>query len=217
VKEAVTEVAAQFERDTGQRIQITWSGSEAIAKRVAEGAVFDVVVNTAAGVGRMVADGHLVGDSKVDFCRSGVAVAARADRPLPDVSSAAALKAALLGARSIAISSGASGRYLEQLFETLGVTAQIKDKVIQPPSGAQIGELVARGDADLGFQQAPELIHAKGIAYLGLLPSELQSFTTWTAAPHVRAPLADPARAFSRALAAPGSAALIRKSGLDPM
>jgi molybdate transport system substrate-binding protein len=217
VKEAVTEIAARFQRDTGQRVQLTWSGSEAISKRVAEGAVFDVVVNTSAGVGRMAADGHLAGDSRIDFCRSGVAAAARADLPVPDVSSVVALKAALLGARSIAISSGASGRHLEQLFETLGVAGQIKGKVMQPPSGAQISELLARGEADLGFQQAPELIHAKGIAYLGLLPPEVQNFTTWTAAAHARAPLAELARAFSRALAAPGSAALIRQSGLDPL
>ena len=138
VKEAVVEIAARFEKDTGQRVSLSWGGSEAIAKRVAEGEVFDVVVNTASDVDRMAADGKLVSGSRTDFSRSAVAAAARAGLPRPDVSSVSALKAALLDAQSIAISSGASGRYLEQLFQRLGVAEQIRGRLKQPPSGAQI-------------------------------------------------------------------------------
>lgn len=217
VKETVTEVAARFEKDTGRRVSFTWGGSEAIAKRVAEGEAFDVVVNTAAGVDRMVAEGKLASGSRVDFSRSAVAVAARAGLPRPDVSSVGALKTALLEAQAIAISSGASGRYLEQLFQKLGVADQIKHKIKQPPSGAQIGDMLARGEADLGFQQVTELMHGKGFQYLGPLPAEVQNYTVWAAGVHSSAAQADTARAFSRALAAPESAPAIRKYGLDPM
>jgi len=217
VKESVSEVAARFEKDTGQRVSLSWGGSEAIAKRVAEGEVFDVVVNTAAGVDRMAADGKLVGGSRTDFSRSAVAAAVRAGLPRPDVSSAGALKAALLDAQTIAISSGASGRYLEQLFQKLGVAEQIKHKIRQPPSGAQIGDMLARGEADLGFQQVTELMHAKGFQYLGPLPAELQNYTVWAAGVHSGAPQAEAARAFSRALAAPESAAAMRKHGMEPL
>ena len=216
VKESVTEVAARFEKDTGRRVSFTWGGSEAIAKRVAEGEVFDVVVNTAAGVDRMVADGKVVSGSRTDFSRSAVAVAVRAGLPRPDVSSVSALKAALLDAQSIAISSGASGRYLEQLFQKLGVAEQIKHKIRQPPSGTQIGDMLARGDVDLGFQQVAELMHAKGFQYLGPLPAEVQNYTVWAAGVHSSAPQADAARAFNRALVAPESAPAIRKYGMDP-
>jgi molybdate transport system substrate-binding protein len=146
-----------------------------------------------------------------------VAVALRAGLPRPDVSSVSGLKAALLDAQSIAISSGASGRYLEQMFQKLGVAEQIKHKIKQPPSGAQIGDMLARGEADLGFQQVTELIHGQGFQYLGPLPAELQNYTVWASGIHSSAPQADAARAFSRALAAPASGAAIRKSGMDPM
>jgi molybdate transport system substrate-binding protein len=217
VKEAVVELAARFEKDSGRRVTFTWGGSEAIAKRINEGEVFDVVVNTAPGVDRMAAAGQVAGNSRTDFARSAVAVAVRAGLPRPDVSSVAALKLALLDAQSIAISSGASGRYLEQLFQKLGVADQIKHKIKQPPSGAQIGDMLARGEVDLGFQQVTELMHAKGFQYLGPLPAEVQNYTVWSAGVHSSAPQADAARAFSRALVAPESASAIRKYGLDPL
>ncbi len=217
VKESVLEIAARFEKDTGQHVSFTWGGSEAIATRIAAGEVFDVVVHTGPGVDRMAAEGKLVNGSRTDFSRSAVAVAVRTGLPRPDVSSIAALKAALLDAQSIAISSGASGRHLEQLFQKMGVAEQIKHKSKQPPSGAQIADMLARGDVDLGFQQVTELLHAKGIQYLGPLPAEAQNYTVWAAGVHSGAPQADAARAFSRALAAPESGAAIRKSGLDPM
>ena len=217
VKESLAEIAVRFEKDTGRGVSITWGGSEAIAKRIAEGEVFDVIVTTAPGVDRMSADGKLVAGSRTDFSRSAVAVAARSGLPPPDVSSVSALKATLLEVQSIVISSGASGRYLEQLFQKLGVAEQIKHKIRQPPSGAQIGDILARGDADLGFQQVTELMHGRGFQYLGLIPSEVQNYTVWAAGVHRSAPQADAAQAFSRALAAPESGASIRKSGMDPL
>jgi molybdate transport system substrate-binding protein len=216
VKEAVAEIAVRFEQDTGRRVSFTWGGSESIAKRVADGEVFDVIVHTAAGLDRMTADRKVVSGSRTDFARSAVAVAARPGLPRPDVSSVPALKAALLSAQSIAISSGASGRYLEQLFQKLGVAEQIRHKIKQPPSGAQIGDMLARGEADLGFQQVTELIHGKGFQYLGPLPAEVQNYTLWAAGVHSGAPQPEAARAFSRAMAAPESAPTLRKNGMEP-
>jgi molybdate transport system substrate-binding protein len=163
----------------------------------------------------MAADEKLVAGSRIDFSRSPVAVAVRSGLPRPDVSSVIALREALLGAQSIAISSGASGRYLEQLFQRLGVTDQIKGKIRQPPSGAQIGDMLARGEVDMGFQQVTELLHGKGFQYLGTLPAEVQNYTIWAAGVHRDAPQPEAARAFTRALAAPESRDAIRRSGMD--
>jgi molybdate transport system substrate-binding protein len=216
VKEAIVEIAATFEKASGHRVVFTWGGSEAIAKRVGDGESFDVVVTTAQAVDRLTADGRLAAGSRMDFSRSAVAAAVRAGLPRPDISTVEGLRKALLGADSIAISSGASGRYLEQLFQKLGVADQVKPKLRQPPSGAQIGELLARGDADLGFQQVTELVHASGISYLGPLPAEVQNYTVWAAGLHVNAAQPDAARAFMRALAAPDAAAAIRRTGMEP-
>lgn len=217
VKEAISEIAVRFEKESGQRVIFTWGGSEAISKRVSGGEVFDVVVNTAQRVDRLSADGKLVAGSRTDFSRSGVAVAVRSGLPRPDVSSVDALRGTLLSANSIAISSGASGRYLEKLFQRMGVADRIKHKIKQPPSGAQIGEMLARGEADLGFQQVTELLHAKGVDYLGPLPAEVQNYTVWSAGLHAGALQPDAARTFMRALAAPEAKDAIRRTGMDPM
>lgn len=217
VKESITGIATGFERATGHRVVFHWGGSESIARKVADGEAYDVVVNTAPGVDRMAGEGRLVMGSRTDFARSGVGVAVRSGLPRPDVSSVDGLREALLQARAVAISSGASGRYLEQLFERLGVGEAVRAKLRQPPSGAQIGELLARGEADLGFQQVTELLHAPGIDYLGPLPAEVQNHTVWSAGLHAGAAQADAARAFLRALAAPAAAARLRATGLEPM
>ena len=123
----------------------------------------------------LIATPLMSGASLFSLPAAAVAMAVRTGLPRPDVSSVNALRATLLEAQSIANSSGASGRYLEQPFQKLGVAEQIKHKVKQPPSGAQISEMLARGEADLGFQQVTELMHAKGIDYLGPLPAEVQN------------------------------------------
>jgi molybdate transport system substrate-binding protein len=216
VKEALAEIAARFERETKHKLVLSWAGSEAISKRVSAGEVFDVVVNTSSGVDRLARDGKLAAGSKRDFSRSAVAVAVKAGVPRPDVSTVEGLRQALLKAESIAISSGASGRYLEQLFQKLGVAEQIKHKIKQPPSGAQIGDLLTRGEAELGFQQVTELVHAKGFQYLGPLPAEVQNYTIWSAAVHTASTVHEAAGAFVHALGAPESASVIRASGMEP-
>jgi molybdate transport system substrate-binding protein len=217
VKEAVVAIGARYSKDTDTAVSFTWTGSEAIAKRVGEGEVYDVVLTTSAGIDRLAGAGKLDVTSKANFSRSAIAAAIRSGLPRPDVSTIAGLKQSLLDAKSIAISSGASGRYLEQLFQKLGLSEQIKPKIKQPPSGAQIGEMLARSEVDLGFQQVTELIQAKGFEYLGTLPTDVQNYTVWSAAVHAQAGNAQAAGAFVKALAAPAAAPELRKTGLEPV
>jgi molybdate transport system substrate-binding protein len=217
VKESVSDIAAHFERESGHRIVLAWGGSEAIYKRIAAGEIFDVVLNTAQNIDRQVTDEKLVAGSRMDFAKSGVGVAVRAGMSRPDVSTVEALRAALLNATSIAISSGASGRYLESLFRRLDVSEQIKHKIKQPPSGAQIGDLLAQGEAELGFQQITELLHAPGVDFLGPLPAEIQNYTVWSAGLHASSPSPDIGRAFIKALGSPEASSSIKKTGMAPM
>jgi len=217
VKESVTEVGQRFERESGHRIDFTWAGSETISKRMTEGDVFDVVLNAASNIDRGVADGKLVPGSRVDFAKSGIGVAVRSGLPHPDVSTVEGLRQALIRADSIAISSGTSGRYLQSLFQQLGVAEQIKSKTIQPPPGAQIGELIARGDAALGFQQVAELLHAKGVDFLGALPADVQSYTVWSAALRASSTQAEIAQSFIAELKSAASATVIKTTGMEPM
>lgn len=216
-KESVTEAVTNFEKSSGHRVTISWTGTEAITKRIAEGEIVDVVVNAAQNIDRLTTDGKLSQGSRTDFARSSVGAAVGPSVPRPDISSAEGLKAALLAAKSIVISSGTSGRYLSDLFGRLGVGEQIKAKVKQPPSGAQIGDFLAAGEAELGFQQVSELIHVRGIQFLGPLPAELQSYTIYSGAAHSQAPQPAAARALLKALRQPETAAVVKKSGMEPL
>lgn len=216
-KESVSEAISVFEKATGHKVVIFWSGTEAITKRVADGEVVDVVVNAAQNIERQSKEGKLMGATRTDFARSGIGVAVPGSAAKVDVSNADALKAALLSARSVVVSSGTSGRHMVEVFAKLGVGEQVKAKTKQPPSGAQIADFLSSGEAELGFQQVSELLHAKGIHYLGPLPSDLQSYTIYSAAVHAGAPNADAGKALLATLRSSAAQVVIRASGMEPM
>ena len=216
-KESVSEAISVFEKATGHKVIISWSGTEAITKRVADGEVVDVVVNAAQNIERQSKEGKLTGATRTDFARSGIGIAVPGSAAKVDVATADALKAALLSARSVVVSSGTSGRHMVEVFAKLGVGEQVKAKTKQPPSGAQIADFLASGEAELGFQQVSELLHAKGIHYLGPLPTDLQNYTIYSAAIHAAAPNADAGKALLAALRSPAAQVVIRASGMEPI
>jgi molybdate transport system substrate-binding protein len=216
VKEAYLELVSTFEKSTGHKVTTIWGGTEGVTKRISGGEVVDIVIIAAPNIDRLIAEGKLVSGSRADFAKSGVGVAVRTGLPKPDVSSAEAVKRAVLAANSVAYSSGPSGFYVADLFKRMGITDQIKDKVRQPASGVQVGELVARGEADLGFQQISELLHVKGIDYLGPLPPEIQNMTIYSAGLHTAAPAPEAARALVKSLTSPQAGPVLKKIGMEP-
>lgn len=216
VKEAYLELVSAFERSTGHKVITLWGGTEGVAKRISGGEVVDIVLIAAPNIDKLVAEGKLVPGSRADFAKSGVGMAVRTGLPKPDISSAEAIKQAVLGANSVAYSSGPSGLYVADLFKRMGIADQIKNKVRQPPSGVQVGELVARGEADLGFQQISELLHVRGIDYLGPLPPEIQNITIYSAGLHMAAPAPDAAKALVKSLTSPHAGPILKKTGMEP-
>lgn len=216
VKEAYLELVSAFEKSTGHKVTTIWGGTEGVTKRISGGEVVDIVVIAAPNIDRLIAEGKLVSGSRADFAKSGVGVAVRTGLPKPDVSSAEAVKRAVLAANSVAYSSGPSGFYVADLFKRMGISDQIKEKVRQPASGVQVGELVARGEADLGFQQISELLHVKGLDYLGPLPPEIQNMTIYSAGLHTAAPAPDAARALVKSLTSPQAGPVLKKIGMEP-
>jgi len=216
VKEAYVEIVSAFEKSSGHRVTTTWGGTEGINKRISGGEVVDIVIIAAPNIDNLISGGKLVKGSRTDFARSGIGIAVRTGLPKPDVSSADAVKRAVLAANSVAYSSGPSGFYLGDLFQKMGIADQIKGKVLQPPSGVQVGELVARGEADLGFQQISELLHVPGIDYLGPLPVGIQKITVFSAGLHTAAPTPDAAKALMKFLTSPEAAPIIRRTGMEP-
>jgi molybdate transport system substrate-binding protein len=216
VKEAYVELVSTFEKTSGHKVTTIWGGTEGLAKRVSDGEVVDMIIIAAPNIDKLIAEGKLVKGSRADFAKSGVGVAVRAGLPRPDISSAEALKRTVLAANSVAYSSGPSGFYIAELFKKMGIMDQIKHKVRQPPSGVQVGELVARGEADLGFQQISELLHVKGIDYLGPLPADIQNITIYSASLHTGAAAPDAAKALMTFLIAPEAGPTIKKIGMEP-
>jgi molybdate transport system substrate-binding protein len=215
-KEAVLDLIPAFEKSSSHKVTMIWAGTETISNRIGGGEVVDVVLIAAPNIDKLISEGRLAKGSRADVAKSGIGVAVRAGMPKPDISSGDAVKKAVIEAKSIAYSSGPSGFYIADLFKKMGIADQIKDKVKQTPSGVQVGEVVARGEADLGFQQVSELLHLKGIDYLGPLPPDIQHFTVWSTALHSAAPFPDAGKALIRFLTSPEAAESIRKAGMEP-
>jgi molybdate transport system substrate-binding protein len=215
-REPYTVLVPGFERATGHRVMTTWGGVNAVAKRVADGEVADVVMLPAAQIDDLIKLGKLIADSRANVATSGIGVAIRAGAPKVDVSSSDGIRKALLAAKTIAYSAGPSGVHIARLIANWGLTDQLKAKIVPPIPDVPIGVVVARGDAEIGFQQVSELLPVTGIDYLGPLPADIQEVTVFSAAVHKAAGQADVARALLKFLTAPEAAAIIRKTGMEP-
>ncbi len=205
-----------FEEASGHKVTTTWAGVVEVTKRVANGETADVIMLPSPQIDELIKLGRLVADTKVNVATSGVGVAVRAGAPKIDVSSPEGIRKALVEARTIAFSTGPSGVHIQNLITKWGLTDQLKAKIVPPIPNVPIGEVVARGDADIGFQQVSELLPVKGIDYLGPLPPDIQETTVFSAAVHRAADHVDAARALLKYLTAPEAAATIRKTGMEP-
>ena len=217
VRAAYLELAPAFEKRSGRRLETEWVGMVDIRKRMLAGESADLVIGSAALIDELTAAGKIVRGSRVDLVSSGVGVAVRAGARKPDISSVEALKRALLDAKSIAYSSGPSGVYLAGLFERLGIAQALKGKAYQAPPGVLVGELIARGEYELGFQQVPEL-RAVGasIDFVGELPSEIQTITVFAGAIPANAKEPEAAKALLEFLTSAEASPVIRKHGMQP-
>ena len=216
VKEAFAELVPAFETASGHTVTTVWGGTLDITRRIAGGEVVDIVIIPAAGIDDLIRQGRLARGSRVDFTRSAIGVAIRPGAPRPDISSGEALKASLLAATSIVLSSGPSSFYLLDLFETMGIAATIGPKIRRLAPGASVGEALARGEGDVGFTQVSEFLAIKGIEYLGPLPADVQHITVFSMGLHAAAPAAEAARALMTFLTSPDAAPVIRHAGMEP-
>jgi len=214
-------LVAPFEQATKNRVvTVTTStgvGRDSIASRVGRGEAVDVIILPAAAMEDLIRGGFVVAESRVDLARSAIGMAVRAGVPRPDISTVEALTRTLLQAKSIAYSASVSGEYLsKELFPRLGLSETLAPKS-RRIAGERVGAVVARGEAEIGFQQISELLEVKGVDLVGPLPSAVQRITLVAAG--VAAKSTDPAaaRAFIRFLASPEAVETIRKTGLEPL
>ena len=212
----LAELIPEYERLSGRAVIIESVGGVAAARRVQEGEPFDIVVLAADALDRLAEAGRIDAEGRVDVARSGVAVAVAAGAPRSDIGSEAAVRDAILAARSIGYSTGPSGVHLSRLFERWGIAGTIAPRIVQAPPGVPVGTLVARGEVELGFQQSSELMHVSGIEVLGPLPPEIQIVTVFSAALCMASRQKDAAKALLSFLASPDADAAKLRHGMEP-
>ena len=158
----------------------------------------------------------MVAGSRVDIAGSGVGVAVKAGAAKPDIATSAAVRNAMLSARMVAYSAGASGVDVQRLFERLDIAEQMKSKSKQTAPGVRVSQYLASGEADLGFQQVSELIRETGIDFIGPLPADIQNITSYSSGIPVGSNAPEAAKALQAVLSAPSAAPVIRKNGMEP-
>jgi molybdate transport system substrate-binding protein len=218
---ALIDLTAEFERRTSHKIVVgatsMGTGASSIPSRLQRGEPVDVVIVAGDGLDGFIKEGRVVPGSRVDLARSAIGMAVRVGAPTPDISTVDALKRTLLQAKSIAYSASVSGVYLStELFQRLGIADQVTPKS-RRIEGERVGAVVARGDAEIGFQQISELLPEPGVDYVGPLPAAAQRVTVFSAGIVVGAKAPDTARALVKFLASESAAPVIKKTGLEPL
>lgn len=216
VRRVLAELADAYSHATGQRVTIHSVGGVDAARRVREGEAFDFVVLASGAIDSLAAAGRVDPGSRVDVVRSGVAIAVAAGAHKPDVGSEAAVRDAVRAARSIGTSTGPSGAHLARLLERWGIAAVVAPRLVQPPPGVPVGALVARGEAELGFQQLSEMMDVPGIEIVGALPPEIQEVTVFAGAVCNASARREDAAAWLAFVASPGTAPAKRRHGMEP-
>jgi molybdate transport system substrate-binding protein len=219
---AYKELVPEFERLTGNTIITAYGPSmgttvNAIPVRLERGEPADVLIMVGYALGDFIKQGKVVADSRVDLVTSPIGIAVKSGAPKPDISSAETVKRALLAAKSIAYSDSASGVYVStEMFQKLGIADEMKDKARKIPA-TPVGEIVAHGDAELGFQQISELKPVPGIDIVGQLPPELQKITVFSAGIASVSKEPEAGKALIKFLASPAAAPVIIASGMEPI
>jgi molybdate transport system substrate-binding protein len=212
----------EFEKATGNKVLTAFGPSmgttvNAIPVRLERGEPADVLIMVGYALGDLIKNGKVVADSRVDLVKSPIGVAVKAGAPKPDISSADSLKRALLAAKSVAYSDSASGVYVStEMFSKLGIADEMKDKAKKIPA-TPVGEIVARGEAEIGFQQISEMKPVPGIDIVGQLPPDLQKITVFSAGIATVSKEPEAGKALIKFLASPAARDAIVNSGMEPI
>ena len=215
------ELAPEFERATGHKVTTGYGASmggapDSIPSRLARGEPTDIVILAAPALDALIKEGKVAAGSRVDLVHSNMGMVVRPGAPKPDISTFEAFKRAVLEAKSIAYSASASGVYLStELFPKMGIWEEIKGKSRRIES-ERVAAVVARGDAEIGFQQISELLEVKGADFVGPLPEGAQRTTIFSAGMAANAREPQAAAELIRFYRSPAAAEAIKRAGLDP-
>jgi len=219
MKAAIEEVAPPFERASGHVLRVVYGPSGGLARRFNGGEPADLVVVDSKVLDELIRQGK-VAPGRTDVARTGIGIAVRKGAPKPDVSSAEALRRALLAAKSIGHTAPAGGgvtaAHIMGVFAKLGIAAEVAPKVKLAAGGpdGRVSVLVSSGEAEIGLQLVSELMSNPEVEVIGMPPAELQLIATISAGIAAAAKQPEPAKAFIRHLATPAAMTVYKSKGL---
>lgn len=215
-KAAVRELCTQFEKATGNKIDLRFEVNADLKKKIEAGERFDVAVLNPPVIDALIKDGKLVPGSRADIGRAGLGVAVRSGTPKPDIATVEAFKRALLAAKAVAYpGKGASGLYFVSLLDRLGIKAEMQSK-LKPMAAEDTVEVVARGEADMVVVVATRIVGVAGVDVVGPIPDELQTKIGFAAGLSASAKEPEAAKALIRFLTAPAAASTLKAKGVEP-
>ena len=216
-KQVVVALAPEFEARTGHKLEIVNDTAGAVARRIGGGEAFDVVVLTPGPLGTLAAAGRVDASTVTQLARVAIGVAVKAGSPAPAIGTVEQFREAVLQANKVAYidpaAGGSSGIYLAGLFQRMGIADAVRPKAVLVPGGL-VAERLVTGEADLAIHQVSEILPVAGATLVGLLPAEIQNYTSYSGAVASGSTQAAAARAFLATLAAGG--ATIRAKGMEP-
>jgi molybdate transport system substrate-binding protein len=205
-------------QETGHDLKIQFNTAPQIAKRLAAGEVYDVLISPPAAIASAAKEGKVLAETRAPVGRVGAGIIVRSAVAAPDVSSLDALKQALLAADSVVYNTASTGLYLDKLFAKMGILDQLKAKTVRYPDGASVMEHVIKGKgSEIGFGAITEIkmYEPKGLKLVGPLPADVQNYTSYEAVVMNGAPAADAARAVLKLLASPTGKAAFVSAGVE--
>jgi len=205
-------------QETGHDLKIQFNTAPQIAKRLAAGEVYDILISPPAAITAAAKDGKVLAETRAPVGRVGAGIIVRSAGAAPNVSSVDALKQALLAADSIVYNTASTGLYLDKLFAKMGVLDELKPKTTRYPDGASVMEHVIKGKGnEIGFGAITEIkmYEPKGLKLVGPLPADVQNYTSYEAVVMNGAPAADAARAVLKLLASPAGKAAFVSGGVE--
>jgi molybdate transport system substrate-binding protein len=214
-RQLLAELSTSFAQSAPWSVDIASVGGVDAARFVRDGNAVDVIVLASNVMERLEGEGWVVPGTRAGVARSGVAIAVRSGLPHPAIATEDDVKQAVLAGGRICYSTGPSGDHLKRLFERWNIAGAIADRTLEAKPGMPVGQLVARGEADLGFQQLSEFLDVEGIDIVGPLPDDIQTITVFAAGIGTRATCPDGARALVAYLISPETAAAKRRLGME--
>ena len=216
MKAVIDDLRPRLEKELGRPLAIEFNTSTAIRQRIEAGEAFDVAVLTKEVLTDLGKAGKIASGSVVDLGRSGIGFGVRAGAPKPDITSPDAVKKTLLNTKSMTwVTAGASRVHIDRMVESLGIVSEIKPKTVLTNAVDESVERVADGKTEMIITLTSEILPAKGVQYVGPLPSKFQNYVAFAAGVGPKSTVPAAAALFIKSLVGPGVVKIYESKGME--